>query len=241
MESLTNLLAEPRFVCRRDRDQATSNLSASEFCALQPSSLRPLAPVPAWVGKQAREGLWWFSGIEQHVTFASTWERDVLVLLDYLGDVVDAVRDPVIILPSRGSENPPLRPWLMVRSTGGDLILAVRRSDQSRATAVARTFGQASLDLAIPTLPPDRDMQVLRWLAGYRFTRFRLPPDAEQVVRDACSIARTLAWTVATVASATGYDQSIVRGNVFAQLWLRTIALVDTGRRLSNSSLVCAS
>ena len=90
-------MPDARFVCRTNGANDARNLNVAEFSVLPTVDLLPVTTIPAWVGRQAYEGRWWFSQTASHVAFASSWERDVLALLDYRGEVAAIARDPAIV------------------------------------------------------------------------------------------------------------------------------------------------
>ena len=61
MEFVANLMPDARFVCRTNGANDARNLNVAEFSVLPTVDLLPVTTIPAWVGRQAYEGRWWFS------------------------------------------------------------------------------------------------------------------------------------------------------------------------------------
>ena len=238
---LSNLMSEARFVCRLAGAQGTANVSATEFASLDPGSLRPVTSVPAWIGKRSYEGRWWFSRTADHIAFASTWERDVLTFLDYDGGTLHVARDPAIVFPARPSHTSPIRPWLLISTVSNKRVLLLPRAQSRRGSELAAILEGQNLGVAEVTLPDREEMRLIRWLSGYRFSRFELPGDAEHKVREACAAACSVSEVVAAAAGEAPFDAPTVRANLYFQIWQRRISLIDTGAGLSDSSRVVAA
>ncbi|MBB3158095.1 hypothetical protein FHS07_001791 [Microbacterium proteolyticum] len=238
---LYNLLAEPPVLCRRDGDRAPVNLSVDEFSALAPGSLAPVIGIPSWIGKQSYEGRWWFSRTGHHVAFASTWERDLLTCLDYSGDATALVRDPAIFVSARTIRTPPLRPWLLIQKTDGIRVIPLNAADHDRSPELSEILAGSDVNVAIPQMPFSAELHLIRWLAGYRFTRFRLPDDIEQEVRRSCTTPKPLLEAVANAAASTTYALPTIQANLYSQMWRRAIELVNRAGGLSDTSTVRAA
>lgn len=241
MDSLTNLLPEARFVCRIDSSKGAQNFNVADFAALEPAEIQPITTIPTWIGKRSYEGRWWFSRVARHVAYASAWERDVLTYLDYCGDTWQVARDPAIVIPARSDRTPPIRPWLMIQSAAGARALLLPRADSGRTTELAAILAEHAIDVVTVTLPHANEMRLIQWIAGYRFTRFMLPPDVEQGIRDICSSVSGVAETVESANRSLPYDQAALRANVYSQIWRRTISVVDPGALLTDASMVVAA
>lgn len=241
VDSLGNLFPEARFVCRLDDSKHARNLDVGQFTKLEVSSIRPISSIPAWVGKRAYEGRWWFSRTRCHVAFASAWERDVLTYLDYDGDIAQIARDPVIVIPARSDATPLIRPWLFIENVTGARSLLLPHYEALRSAELATILTGHTVSVAEILLPGAGEMRLIRWLSGYRFTRFMLPPQDERQVRDVCSDASSVSATVAAAARLLLYCESAVRANLYSQIWRRTITLLDPRAGLSDLSKVVAA
>lgn len=241
MDSLTSLVPEARFVCLTGGSKSSQSLSAAEFASLDVTELTPVTSIPAWIGKRSIEGRWWFSGTSRHVAYASAWERDVLTFLDFSGDTISVARDPTVVLPSRLDRSPPMRPWLIVESPSHVRTLLLPRSESQRSRELASILSGHAINVALFALPSVEEMRVVRWLAGYRFTRFTLPPDVEREVRDACSADRSILETIQAAAHCLPHDESAIRANIYSQLWRRTITLGDPRAAISDMTKVVAA
>ncbi|WP_156458874.1 hypothetical protein [Microbacterium sp. Leaf179] len=241
MNSLRNLLPEARFVCRLDDSKHARNLDVDQFTKLEVSSIRPISSIPAWVGKRAYEGRWWFSRTRGHVAFASAREKDVLTFLDFSGDIAQIARDPVIVIPARSDATPLIRPWLLIEDMTGARSLLLPHEDVLRSAELAAILRGHTVGVAEIYLPDAGEMRLVRWLAGYRFTRFTLPPQDEQQVRDVSSDASSVSATVTSAARMLPYSESAVRANLYSQIWRRTITLLDPRAGLSDLSKVVAA
>lgn len=236
-----NLLDEPRAICRRTDARKPANLSIDEFGGIFPSSLQPISHIPAWRGKQSYEGRWWFSSIAAHVAYASGRERDLLVWLDFRGNVTQLVRDPVAILSARTARTPPLRPWLYTHDRDGARRLYLHVADADRQTDLADVLGETGIGVEIDSRQSDQELRFIRWLSGYRFTRFRLPPEDEFQIRAACATPRALGAAIQEVARDLPYDVGTLRGNFYSQVWRHEVSFVDGYDDLSDAARVCAA
>ena len=241
MDSVANLMPDARFVCRTYGRKDALNLSTAEFTALHSDDLLPVTTIPAWLGKKSYEGRWWLSRPAGDVAFASGWERDVLIFLDYRGDVEGLVRDPVIVIPARPARTPPIRPWLLIETTAGARLMLLSRADTERTPELATILAGHNVGVAVITLPRPDEMRRIRWLAGYRFSRFVLAPDIERRIRQCCHAGSSISTTVAAAVSAIPCGESTVRANIYSQLWRRTITLMNPHAAIADTTEVVAA
>lgn len=244
MRPVQNLLPTARAVCRTSEFPEPRNLSLREFASIDLQDLRPLNGIPSWIGKQSYEGRWWFSHTGEHIAFASGWERDVITVLDFVGITAALQRDAVMILQPRVPATPPrpqIQPWLYVESFDRERILMLSRSDGDRAHELEAILSETQVAVTVPTLPSDAEMQGIRWLAGYRFSRFRLPPEYELIIREECAAVRSLGSAVRACAAAGGISQAVARANIYSQLWRGLLKLVEVRRPLDDQTQVVAA
>lgn len=220
------------------------NVGIREFERITLGELLPLVGLPSWIGKQSYEGRWWFSRSGKHVAFASGWERDVITVLDFTGRTAELQRDAVIVLPPYVQGAPPRaphQPWLCAESTDHERVLILNRSDFDRARELEEFLSDTQIRVATPTLPSIDEMRVIRWLAGYRFSRYRLQSDIELIIRDTCLVAQPLGAAVRACATASGIEDSVVRGNIYSQLWWGYLKLVEFGHLLDDHAEVAVA
>jgi len=238
---VVNLLDEPRALCHLAGARAPANLSIDQFADTLPRSLQPVSRIPTWRGKQAYEGRWWFSSIAAHVAYASGRERDLLVWLDFAGSVTQLVRDPVVIVSARTASTPPLRPWLYAQTTDGSRRLYFHAKLMDRATDLDDVLGRAGIEVEIGMRLPAKELRFMKWLSGYRFTRFRLPLETEDQIRAACATPRPLGVAIHGAAQELPYDLSTIRGNLYSQIWRHEVNFVDGYSDLSDTARICAA
>ncbi|GAA2926288.1 hypothetical protein GCM10010458_05280 [Microbacterium luteolum] len=236
-----NLLDEPRALCRLNDARKPANLSIDEFASILPESLQPVARIPTWRGKQSYEGRWWFSTIPAHVAYASGRECDLLVWLDFAGSVTQLVRDPAVIVSARTAHTPPLRPWLYVQVEDGSRRLFLHAKDVDRAPDLADVLSGTGIGVEVSSRPDDKELRFIKWLSGYRFTRFRLPQEAECQIRAACATPRALGVAIHQIAQDSPYDLSTIRGNLYSQIWRHEVDFVDGYSDLSDTARICAA
>lgn len=109
----------------------------------------------------------------------------------------------------------------------GARSLLLPHSDALRSVELAAILRGHTVGVAEIFLPGAGEMRLVRWLAGYRFTRLTLSPQDEQQVRDVCSDASSVSATVTSAARLLPYSESAVRANLYSQIWRRTITLLD--------------
>ncbi|MBA8816178.1 hypothetical protein FHX48_001251 [Microbacterium halimionae] len=236
-----SLMAEPRVVYRRDGDRAPVNLGVSEFSAISTEFLVPVVGISSWRGKQSYEGRWWFARMGHHVAFASAWERDVLTILDYQEDVTVLVRDPAVFVSARTMRTPLLRPWLLFQNSEGIRVVLFKTADHDRSSELAGILAGSGVNVAILDLPAKAELRLVRWLAGYQFSRFRLPGEVEEEVRGSCLTPMPLLEAVKCAAAITDKDLSAIRANFYSQMWRRKVELIDRAEFISDVSLVRAA
>lgn len=128
------LMDHPRVVCspRNSRDQV--DLSVADFASFRPRDLSPLRKMPARRGSGAFVGRWWFASTGEHVAFGSLVERDILMVLDFMGEIVEIVERPMMVLPTRTARSPLPSPFLFVLSRDGARRLLIREDDDESVT-----------------------------------------------------------------------------------------------------------
>lgn len=236
--SLVSMLVEPRVVCQPRTLRSPANLSVTEFARLSPRDLSPVRRGIPRRGSRSFVGFWWFASTGAHVGFGSLRERDVLMALDFEGDVVEVERDPVEILRPRGERTPVPCPWLFVRRCDGSRVLVVHATAAGVAT-LAHAFEGTEVSVASPGLPDPAQLKTIRWLAGFRFSRCRPPVDLEREVLEMCVDGRRIA-DVSGYLSERMKDLDLARIGTYALIWHRLLVLADRDSPLSEMSVVVA-
>ena len=165
----------------------------------------------------------------------------MLTYLDYSGDIARIARDPAIVIPARSDPTPVIRPWLLIENVTGERSLLLPHEDSPRSRELAAILRGHTVSIADISLPGADEMRVIRWLAGYRFTRFILPPEDERQVREVCADANSVSETVASAVCALPYDESAVRANLYSQIWRHAITLVNLQTGMSDVATVVAA
>lgn len=237
--SVTNLMRAPRVVCWPLSARAHENISVADFAQYSPAQLRPIRSAPIRRGKESFVGRWWFASTRQHVGFASLAERDVLMVVDFAGDVVEIQRDPMLMLPARDEQTPLPHPWLFVRNADDSRLLMVHGGHPT-ATLLAAVFASTPISIGSGIQPSLEENRTIGWLSGYRFTRFRVPMTVEREALELCSVPRTISELTAFLAGQLR-DSSSGLAAIYALLWHRMLVLDTLHSPPSSSSLVVAA
>lgn len=110
-----------------------------------------------------------------------------------------------------------------------------------RATDLDDVLGRAGIEVEIGMRLPAKKLRFMKWLSGYRFTRFRLPLETEDQIRAACATPRPLGVAIHGAAQELPYDLSTIRGNLYSQIWRHEVNFVDGYSDLSDTARICAA
>ena len=135
----------------------------------------------------------------------------------------------------------PLRPWLYAQTTDGSRRLYFHAKLMDRATDLDDVLGRAGIEVEIGMRLPAKELRFMKWLSGYRFTRFRLPLETEDQIRAACATPRPLGVAIHGAAQELPYDLSTIRGNLYSQIWRHEVNFVDGYSDLSDTARICAA
>lgn len=158
--------------------------------------------------------------------------------LDFEGEVVEIERDPVLMLRPRGATASLPCPWLFTSRRDGSRVLVVH-GEPAEATLLARAFAGTEVSVASPVLPDAAQLQRIRWLAGFRFSRCRAPVEVERDVLEVCARARLLEEVTCYLTERL-QSSDRARAGAYALIWHRLLVLADDGSSISDTSLVVA-
>lgn len=209
-------------------------------CALTAFEIVPaVRSFPSYHGQRNWPGLWWSSTMAGHVGYESWLERDHAMLLDFDGEVSAFASQPLWLLfyAEDGSARSHAPDYFARRSDGTALVVDCRPDDRigpRDAEAFAATARACELvgweyrrvGSAEPVM-----VENVRWLAGYRQSRFEQP-----------TIARELATVFAQRRSLLDGAEAVgsplvVLPALFHLLWLGRLR-TDLSRPLSDGSTV---
>ena len=192
----------------------------------------PVEPFHAWPGQRQRLGGWWSSSLRRHVPTSSGSERDLLLRLDHLGDVV-AIGWRPFALPGP-SVVPSYLALRRLRST----VLAITATRNHCGDALAGVAQDRGWSVVTPDGIDAVSLGNLRWLAAYRVDRYAPSPALRLRLRAACA-----SWV--TIENALGrlVDQNESRegalGGILHLLWAHELELEDmTSKPISMRSCV---
>jgi hypothetical protein len=205
--------------------------------------MSPVRGFASFRGQRNRPGWWWFSRTGVHVGYESWAERDVLMALD-ADPGVEAVASQPMWLHWVSESGKPRRhaPDFFVRRTDGTGALVDVRPDDRvlpRDQAVFDVTAAIAAEVGwaydrVGELPTVRAAN-LRWLAGYRHTRF-----ARAAVMAALAEVFAEAGPLRAGAARVG-DPVAVLPVLFAMLWRGTLAADLDSRVLDSATVVWAT
>jgi hypothetical protein len=202
----------------------------------------PVREFPSYRGQRHFPGLYWAASLEAHVGFESWLERDHAILLDFDPQVVAFSSQPFWLRwhDAATGRTRMHAPDFFARLAGGvGLVVDCRPSDRidDRSAVAFAAMGRAC-DVTgwgyrlVGEIDAVR-VANLRWLAGYRHSRFDGEPGMATAVRSAF-------WSPAPLVSQAAEvgDPIAVLPVVFHLLWQGLLA-ADLSRPLSDDTLVC--
>lgn len=148
---------------------------------------RPVRRFVSRKGQRHLSGLWWSASTCRHVGFESWLERDHLMLLDFDPTVIAIGSQPFWLRWSDGSGRPMEHvPDYFARRADGSAVMIDCRPVERRPSrdvvkfeATARACALRGWEYRLVGAAEEVLMANVRWLAGYRHPRHRLPEVAE--------------------------------------------------------------
>ena len=186
---------------------------------------RPVRRFPARKGQRHPSGLWWSATMSAHVGYESWLERDHVVALDFDADVVAIASQPFWLswFDEAGRRVTHAPDFLARRVDGSAVVIDCRPEERRPPSDVAKFDAtQVACDLVgwEYRLVGAADAVVtsnLRWLAGYRHPRHRLPAVA------AALLAAVTGASSLTVAADQVGDPVAVLPVLFHLLWCQEL------------------
>ena len=223
-----------------DENHVHEWVSLADTRAADIISFRSVRKISAHKGQRHLPGYYWFSSVDTLVPYESRLEMFTLLDLDFSGEVVGVLSQPLILQFRQGPRTVRHVPDFLLDKGGGALSLVdVKRRIQGERSDVRRVFewtegACSSLGWGYEVRHELDDVYLsnLKWLAGYR----RRPPLCEvygESLVDACSGGMPSIHELVSIAG----SQLLIRPVLFHLLWRRVLA-VDMTSLLSDESTV---
>lgn len=205
---------------------------------------RSVRNIPAYRGQRSLPGLYWFSALSRHVAYESRLEMIALMMLDFEGDSVDVLPQPLAFHFSAQGKKPRWHvPDFLVSLPGGKLRLLdvkpakfAEESRNQKVFALTRAWSQRlGWDYEVISEPSEVYLRNLKWLAGFK----RRPLLADRLEERFIETVASGPISVAGLLDAV-QEPVLSRPVLFHLLWRRLLA-VEMDRPLEDSSLVVLS
>jgi hypothetical protein len=150
----------------------------------------PVRSFPSYKGQRHFPGLWWCATTGGHVGFESWLERDHLMLLDHDRAVVGVASQPFWLFwrTPQGKARSHAPDYFARRADGSAVVVDCRPANRIKPRdAVAFEAARHACELLgwqyrLVGTPDPVLVRNVRWLAGYRHPRHRLPDVAEALL-----------------------------------------------------------
>jgi hypothetical protein len=223
-------------------DGAEHRVPLAEATGVPFEQAMPVRRFTAHRGQRHLSGLWWSATTGGHVGFESWLERDHLLALDFDPAVTGIASQPFWLhWTSGGGGQVSHAPDYFARRADGSAVVvdcrpAERRkpADMEKFEATAKACALAGWEYELRGAPDPVVTANLRWLAGYRHPRHRVPGTAA-VLREAFAAPAPLM----SGASAAG-DTVATLPVLFHLLWCGELA-ADLSVPLGEHTLVSAA
>jgi hypothetical protein len=154
--------------------------------------LVPVRSFAAFRGQRNNTGWWWVATTSRHVGYESWLERDHLIRLDYIPDVVGIASQPFWLSWPEGTRRRSHAPDYFARLADGTGIVIdcrprqrVGPRDAAAFAATERACAQVDWRYELAHEMPATRAANLRWLAGYRHPRHRRGEIANDAIQAA--------------------------------------------------------
>lgn len=146
----------------------------------------PARPIKARKGQRHLPGLWWSATDARHVGYESWLERDCVMSLDWDVTVTAIASQPFRLrwTASDGEARSHVPDYLAERGDGPPVVLDCRPADRrpprdlAAFEATRRACAAVGWEYRLEGAPDSVATANLRWLAGYRHPRYRVPQAA---------------------------------------------------------------
>lgn len=210
---------------RRVRQRITSALSHLPF-----ESAAPIRAFPAYRGRRAHQGRYWFSRSHSRVNFESLFEKSALRVLDFSGDIVRVSSNPFWLLWPKGVGPKRHAPDFFARRTNGS-VLVVDVKPESRINDNDRTQHCLTREVCLQlgweyeqfiNIDPVTDRN-LRLLAAYSRPQYAFNSAATQATTTALSVVASgslrLADLLEVVCCDLGFDDATGLCGIYHMIW----------------------
>lgn len=172
-----------------DQDGVERRAPLEDAAGLTFESYRPVRSFPSFRGQRNWPGLWWSATHGGHVGYESWLERDHAMLLDFDREVVAFAPQPFWLFFSDAGRPRSHAPDFFARRRDGSAVVIDCRPDERIKPRDADAFDMTALACEsvgweyrrVGALDPVRAGN-LRWLSGYRHSRFADPVVAQRLV-----------------------------------------------------------
>jgi hypothetical protein len=221
------------------QDRVSEPLPLSRANVVDFADLRSARKIVTHKHQKHLPGYYWFSSIDTLVPYESRLEMFTLMDLDFSGQVVRVLAQPLIFHFRQRSRTVRHVPDFLICRSGGALsLIDVKRRAQGERPDIRRVFewtegacSRLGWGYEVRHEPDEVYLSNLKWLAGYRRRPAKFGLYAEpllQLCAECSSSVRELVSIAAPV---------LVRPSLFHLLWLRFLA-VDMTKPLDNATSV---
>lgn len=205
---------------------------------------RSVRNIPTYRGQRSLPGLYWFAALNRHVAYESRLEMIALMLLDFEGDCVDVLPQPLAFhYSAQGKKTRWHVPDFLVSLPDGQFRLLdvkpLKFADESRNQKVfglTRVWSQRlGWDYGVISEPSEVYLRNLKWLAGFKRRPVLADRFEEAFIEAVASGPTSIAELLAVV-----HEPVLARPVLFHMLWRQFLA-VDMDKPLEDSSRVVLS
>lgn len=190
----------------------------------------PIRNFPAYRGRRAHQGRYWFSRSHSRVNHESLFEKTALRVLDFRGDIAKVSSNPFWLLWAKDSGPKRHAPDFFARRTNGS-VLVVDVKPEHRITDDDRIQHVRTREVCVElgwdyeeftTMDPVVDRN-LRLLSGYSRPQFAFEPAAAHTAVTVLEAAETgrvrLADLLDAVCAGSGLDDAIGLCGIYHMTW----------------------
>lgn len=210
---------------RRMRSRITDEIADVAF-----ETCRPIRSFPAYRGRRAHQGKYWFSRSQSHVSFESRFEMTALMVLDFCGEAKAVSSNPFWLLWPCGERPVRHAPDFFVRRHDGSTLVvdvkpAQRVTDQDRlqhdrTRRLCDELAWEYREFAAVDVILERN---LRLLAGYHHQRFAPLPSLRRLIESRLQVAgedgMRLGDLIDSVTALPDHSDTTVVCGIYHMMW----------------------
>lgn len=237
-----------RVIFRLEGDPVRRNERLRPSLSLQAfETALPARRFHSWPGKRNYEGSWWSSTNRAHIPFESLLEHQALMAFDFDPAVTAISAQPLVFLWPTGvtGQRSHVPDFFLRLATGDGLLIDVKAASlidehaNKQLEMCRRACEEVGWHYQVFTGMPKTRLDVLRWLAGYRYDRYApeesVIPDLLPPFLTPSPLGRGVAMTV----EKTGLPRALILAYTYHLLWTGALTL-NLDARLSMNSQVSA-